>query len=92
MSNEMPSRDLEGLVKIVLGFTFPIFFLIHWNGFLAFTWYEPLSWLGMETMFLPQMLAALLSATIIYAGLYLLSQIVIGLISVVEGPGSSEAE
>ena len=92
MSNGMPSRDLEGLVKIVLGFTFPFFFLIHWNGFLHFTWYVPLSWLGLETMFLPQMLGALTSASILYAGLYLLSQIVIGLISVVEGPGSSEAE
>ncbi len=92
MNKGMASRDFHGLMKIVLGFTFPFFFLIHWNGFLSFIWYEPLKKLGLETYFLAQMLASLLSAAIIFNGLFPLIHIVIGWFTASEDPAPSDTE
>ena len=66
-------HDLQGLVKIVLAVCFPFFFLIHWNGFLSFTWYPVLETIGVQDMGMWQFIASFISASIIFAGLYLIA-------------------
>ena len=80
MTQTTPKRDLQGLANLILGISFPFFYLLHWNGLLSFTWYIPLGWVGMQDSGILQMLASLVSAVIIYAGLFLLAQILIGIV------------
>ena len=50
-----------------LAATFPVFFLLHWNGLFDQTYYWALEQTGSTRGFAPQATAALLSAIIIFA-------------------------
>jgi len=53
------------------------FFLLHWNGFLDFTYYWYLHKIGAEHEFRPQLLAAVVSTLVICGVLSLIFEIVI---------------
>ncbi|MEO5904205.1 MAG: hypothetical protein ABIQ55_09355 [Gemmatimonadaceae bacterium] len=62
-------KKLQQKFYLWLAATFPVFFLLHWNGLFDETYYWALEETGTTQRLAPQVTAALLSAIIIYAAL-----------------------
>ena len=54
---------------VLLVGSFPLFFILHWNGLLSVTYYWALEAVSGTREFLPQVIFSFISAVIIYAGI-----------------------
>lgn len=62
---------------VLLVGSFPLFFLIHWNGLFSVTYYWALVAVDGTSEFLPQVTFSFISAAIIFAGIALVFELVI---------------
>jgi len=72
-------KTMRALLYAVLIGSFPFFFLLHWNGMFSFTYWWLLERINGTQSFLPQVIAAFLSAVIIYSVPVLLFELIVRL-------------